>query len=231
MNFKEMFGESWSKELEEYLNSSDFLDIGMTIARQRLAGKVIIPYKGSDLLFKAFRTTPYDKVKVIILGQDIYHSINSDGVPVYDGLAFSNSTSFKPQPSLRNILKEVEADVYNGCNPDRLANYSLYEWAEQGVLLINVAHTVEAGKPGSHMELWKPFTEFVIHKLQNKKDLIWILWGNFAKSYKQYITAKSHFIIEGIHPSPLAGGGFFGGKYFSRCNEQLEALGKEKIIW
>lgn len=230
MDFKYLFGDSWYEELEEYLNSSDFLNIGRTIAELRLQGKQIIPVKGSTLLFKAFRVTPFNKVKAVILGMDVYHTMDN-GIPVYDGLAFSNSLSFKPQPSLRNILKEVEDDVYNGCNPDRLADYSLYDWAEQGVLLINVAHTVEVGKPGSHLKLWQPFTKKILNTLQKKRDLIWILWGNSAKEYKQYITNKSHFIIEGVHPSPLAGGKFFGGKYFSRCNEQLKALGKEEIAW
>ena len=112
-----------------------------------------------------------------------------------------------------------------------MADYSLYSWAEQGVLLINVAHTVEVSHPGSHLELWKLFTDTVIERLQRKKDIIWILWGNFAKGYKEKITSKNHYIIEGVHPSPLAGGGFFGGKYFSRCNEELIARNKTPIIW
>lgn len=228
MDFRYLFGVSWFKELEEYLNSSDFLFIGKTVAERRLTSQVV-PTKGSPLLFKAFRTTPFDKVRVIILGMDVYHTMDN-GIPVYDGLAFSNSLSFKPQPSLRNILKEVEDDIYDGCNPDRLSNYSLYSWAEQGVLLINVAHTVEVGKPGSHIKLWEPFTDKIIELLNTKKDLIWILWGNFAREYKIEIN-KQHYIIEGVHPSPLAGGKFFGGKYFSKCNDQLKGLGKEPIVW
>jgi uracil-DNA glycosylase len=230
MNFEFLFGISWYKELEEFINSSSFLTIGKAIAELRSKGHNIVPKQGSDLLFKAFRTTPYDKVSCVVLGMDPYHTVDN-GIPVYDGLAFSNSLSFKPQPSLRNILKEVETDMYDGCNPDRMADYSLYSWAEQGVLLINTAHTVEVGKPGSHIKIWEPFTNCIINTLQNKKDLVWILWGNNARAYKQQITAKSHFVIEGIHPSPLAGGGFFGGRYFSRCNEQLKAVGKKEIIW
>ena len=231
MDFRVLFGDSWYNELGEYLNSPQFLSIGRKIASLRREGKKIIPFKDSNLLFKAFRVTPYDKVKVVILGQDVYHTLDADGFPVYDGLAFSNSTSFKAQPSLKNILKEVEDDVYNGCNPERIADYSLYGWAEQGVLLINVAHTVEVSHPGSHLELWKPFTDTVIERLQRKKDIIWILWGNFAKGYKEKIISKNHYIIEGVHPSPLAGGGFFGGKYFSRCNEELIARNKTPITW
>ena len=230
MDFRYLFGESWFEKLGEYLCSPDFINIGKHIAQLRSNGCKIVPTKGSDLLFKAFRTTPYDKVKIIVIGQDPYHTVENN-LPVYDGLAFSNSLSFKPQPSLRNILKEVENDVYDGCNPDRMADYSLYSWAEQGVLLINTAHTVEVGKPGSHLKLWEPFTLKIIEILQEKRDLIWILWGNHAKNYKEFITAKSHLVIEGVHPSPLAGGKFFGGKYFSRCNEQLKGLGKETIVW
>lgn len=231
MIINDLFGESWSKELGEYLNSPQFLSIGLEVARQRKEGKAIIPIKGSPLLFRAFKETPYDKVSVIILGQDVYHTLNADGTQVYDGLAFSNTNSFRPQPSLRNILREVEDDIYNGCNPDRMSNFSLYDWAKQGVLLINVAHTVIAGNPGSHLKLWEPFTDKIIETLQKKNDLIWILWGNNAKSYTSKITNPTHFIIDGIHPSPLAGGGFFGGKYFSRCNEELRARNKTEIIW
>jgi uracil-DNA glycosylase len=229
-DFKILFGGAWYRELGEYLDSPDFLTIGKTIAHLRKQGREIIPFKGSDLLFKAFRTTPYDKVKVIILGQDVYHTI-ADDIPVYDGLAFSNSNSIKPQPSLANILKEVEDDIYDGLSINRVTDFSLYSWAEQGVLLINVAHTVEVGKPGSHLKLWEPFTDEVIRVLQKKNDLIWILWGNYARSYKSKITSKNHYIIEGVHPSPLAGGKFFGGKYFSECNRELEARNKTKIIW
>lgn len=160
-----------------------------------------------------------------------YHTRNADGTFVYDGLAFSNSNSFKAQPSLKNILKEVENDIYDGCNPDRLANYSLYGWAAQGVLLINSAHTVEVGNPGGHIEIWRGFTKKVIETINDKDDIVWMLWGNFAKDFKVYITNSTHYILEGAHPSPLAGGKFFGGKYFSRCNEFLKSCGKEEIIW
>lgn len=225
MNLKEQFGD-WYELLEEFILSDAFRKIGVQVRNDR-TNNPVIPSKSTDLLFKVFRVTPYKSLKVIVLGQDPYH-----GLGQYDGLAFSNSTLDKPQPSLRNILKEVEDDAYDGFALTRVADYSLYNWAEQGVLLINTALTVRAGQPGTHMHIWKPFTSFLIGKLQEKNDLVWLLWGNHAANYKELITNTTHAKIISGHPSPLnTTNPFIGSKPFSRCNEELRARNLEEIIW
>ena len=229
MNYKEVFGEEWYKELGDFIESPGFLKIGQQIAALRRQGKVIIPDKGSDLLFKVFRTVPFNKVKVIILGQDVY----SNPPEAYDGLAFSNSEHLlRPQPSLRNILEEIEEDIYNGLNIHRATDISLYPLAEQGVFLINTALTVERNKPESHLAIWKPFTEQVIQALQKRNDLIWMLWGSKAQSYSNLITNSSHYIIKTGHPSSLnTTNPFKGCRCFSECNRELEARNLTSIIW
>lgn len=233
MNWINHFGESWYKELEEFVNSSNFTKIGQQIAQLRKQGKQIIPEQGSNLLFKAFRSTPYNKVKVVILGLSPY-----DTVGAFDGLAFSNSGLLKPQSSLKNILDEVENDIYNGLNIDRVTDLSLYNWAEQGVLLINTALTVEVGNLESHLNIWKPFTEFVISNLQNKNDIIWLLLGTKAHEYEKIIDNKSHLILKTSHPSFYSANvsyknipAFIGSRVFSKINEQLIATNKSEIIW
>lgn len=154
----------------------------------------------------------------------------------YDGLAFSNSTLDKPQPSLVNILEEVENDVYDGFNLERIANYSLYNWAEQGVFLCNAAHTVIRGEPASHMHYWRNFTIEVVKALNKKDNVVWLLWGKFAQGFVQYIDNPTHRTILTSHPSPLgvhqpAPIPFRDSKCFSKCNEYLEELNLEKIIW
>jgi len=231
MGISEYFEEGWYRELKEYVESKDFISIGRKIAKEREINK-IIPPKNSDLFLKVFRVVPYNKVKVVILGQDPYHG---DGQ--FDGIAFSNSTLDSPQPSLANILEEVENDIYDGLNLDRINNYNLYDWARQGVLLTNAAHTVIAGNPGSHMHYWKNFTNHVVRSLIKKDNIVWLLWGRFAQGYKPLIIEnKTHHIIETSHPSPLgvlkkAPISFADSKCFSKCNKYLEELGIEKIIW
>lgn len=223
------FGESWAIQLSPLLQSQYFADLEQFIllSRHNYYTKVLPP-AGSGLMFKSFRVTPYNNVKICLLGQDIYHTPNA-----YDGLAFSNSTLDRPQPSLANILKEVNDDV--GVTSNLLLcdkPWNLYRWAEQGVLLINVAHTVLEGKPGGHLKWWIPFTEFVIHKLNEKDLVIWIFLGNFARSFKKYITNKKHIILEAPHPSPFsAHKGFFGSRIFSKCNQHLINNQLEPIIW
>lgn len=226
MTIKEQFG-TWYEPLKEFLESYQFKSIPANINSDRIT-HIVIPEKGSELFFKVFRVTDYNSLKVIVLGQDPY----SNPIEAYDGLAFSNSTLFHPQPSLRNILKEVEDDIYDGFNIERIGNLSLYEWAAQGVLLLNTALSVRQGEPESHLEIWRPFTEFVIRKLQTKQDLVWLLWGNKAISYKKFITNPSHAIIESGHPSSLnTTNPFKGCKCFSKCNEQLRIRNLKKIIW
>lgn len=225
MELKQHF-ETWYEPLKDFVESEKFITIGKQIRDDRVKHSVI-PNQGSELLFKVFRLTPYNKIKIIILGLDPYHTPGA-----YDGLAFSNSSLTQPQPSLRNILTEVESDVYNGLNLNRVTDYSLYSWAEQGVLLINTALTVREGQPESHLHIWKPFTEYWINKLQERNDIIWMLFGRKAESYKHLITNPSHYKIVTGHPSPLnTSNPFKGCKCFSQCNEQLRARNLEIINW
>lgn len=233
MNYKELFGESWAGILEEYLELGKLNVIAKKVNIDRNQFQ-IIPEQGSPLFFKAFRETLYNEVKVVILGQDPYHSPPN----AFDGLAFSNSFLDSQQPSLKNILAEVERDIYDGFELERLSRQSLYSWAEQGVLLINVAHSVRAKKPGSHLPLWEPFTLEVIKALNKKDDLIWLLWGNYAISYKEYISNKSHYIICTSHPSSYSYmkpvkqyPPFWKSNCFSQVNEQLEARNLSRIKW
>lgn len=229
MNIKQHF-ETWYEPLKDFIESEDFINIGRQIRDDR-AKYSVIPNQGSDLLFKVFRLTPYNKVRIVLLGQDCY-----DTPGAYDGLAFSNSSLTHPQPSLRNILAEVESDIYNGLNLDRVSDYSLYSWSSQGILLINTALTVRVGQPESHLNIWKPFTEFWIRELQNKNDIIWLLLGRKAQSYKYLITNPSHYKIETAHPSPLGAHynapiPFTGSKIFSKCNTELRARNLKEIVW
>lgn len=224
--FYSLFEQEWYESLKELLESDYWKFIGQAIARDRKL-YTIYPEKGSDLLFKAFRTTPISQVKVVILGQDPYH----DGS--YDGFAFSNKDDGQRiSPSLQNILKEVEDDVYNGFQLDQ--NPSLERWAKQGVLLINTAHTVRKGQPGSHLDYWKTFTKWVLMLLQEQdRPIVWILWGKKAENAAKTIKKnEKHLYITSPHPSPYsASSGFFGSKPFSKTNKYLETNGIKHITW
>jgi uracil-DNA glycosylase len=221
--FKELFSEDWYEEMKDYIESKEFLQIALQIVKER-TNKVIYPEPKSKLLFKVFKEVPLSKVKVVILGQDPYH----DGS--YDGLAFSNTNRKRISPSLRNILKEINQDIYNG--EEISIDPSLYRWAEQGVFLVNTSQTVVKGMPGSHLHYWKGFTSKMINVLNNKDNIIWMLWGAHAKSYINEIINPSHYIIQTGHPSPLNRTiPFIGSKCFSECNEQLKGLGKKEILW
>jgi len=201
----------------------------------RSTGKTIFPYQ--DNIFRAFSSCPFDDVKVVIIGQDPYFN-ERKGVPVASGFAFaSNVEGFTP-PSLRNIIMELEGDIYpNHFDGERFELSSVDIWgsrqARQGVLLLNTALTVNHGEPASHTTIWTPFIESVITELSSTKEhIVWILWGDHAKKYKKFIDTEKHTIIEGIHPSPLsAHRGFFGQKYFSRTNEALISHNQTPITW
>lgn len=218
--FRSLFGEEWYNALNPLLESEYWSKLGSAIALDRNS-HTVYPEKGSDLLFKAFRTTPLSKVKVVILGQDPYH----DGS--FDGFSFSNGgKSSTLSPSLRNIFKEVEDDVYDGLKLDQDPN--LERWAQQGVLLINTAHTVRRSEAGSHLDWWKPFTRFVIDRLLEQEHIVWIVWGKKASELvdvKRAIeqTRGKHLFLSSPHPSPFsAHTGFFGSKPFSKTNEYLK---------
>jgi len=223
MDLKQLFGEEWYKALNHVFQTPYWKRIGQEIAKERNI-YTVYPEKGSDTLFKAFRTTPLSKVKVVILGQDPYH----DGS--YDGFAFSNRESLRISPSLKNILKEVEDDIHNGFQLNQ--SPELERWAEQGVLLINTAHTVRKGDPGSHLEYWKEFTsEVILQLLQQDRPIVWMLWGKKAENAILSMNEK-HLALYSPHPSPFSvHTGFFGNKHFSQANKFLEDEQQRSISW
>jgi uracil-DNA glycosylase len=212
------FGEEWYSLLKPMLESDYFNKLGKEVLGSKFDSRTIYPPK--EDIFKAFRLCPPSKTKVVILGQDPYHDKGSAV-----GLAFSNKPLSKPSPSVRNILKEVEQDVYDGLMVDY--DPDLHRWAEQGVLLLNTALTVEEGKPGSHAKYWDRFTKFVLEALSKTEVCVYLLWGAHAKGYIDNIDRESNFILTAAHPSPFsANKGFFGCKHFSKCNEILTEMAK-----
>lgn len=176
-------------------------------------------------IFRAFELTPFNKVKVVILGQDPYH-----GRGQANGLCFAVGQGVPLPPSLQNIFKELETDLGR---PLVHRSGDLERWATQGVLLLNATLTVRAGQAGSHQRKgWEEFTDAVVRALNDKKEhLVFILWGNYAKQKGAHVDRTKHLVIESAHPSPLARGGFFGSKPFSKTNEYLVAHGTEPIDW
>ena len=214
--------DSWKIVLKEEFEKEYFIKLTEALRLEKQSGVKIYP-KGSQI-FNAFNSTPFDKVKVVIIGQDPYH-----GEGQAHGLSFSVPDGVKFPPSLQNIFKELETDT--GKKPPKSGNLS--EWAAQGVFLLNAVLTVRESEPGSHANLgWIEFTNAVISNLSQKREgIIFLLWGNFAKTKKELIDTKKHYILEAAHPSPLARGAFFGCRHFSKTNKILESLGKEPIIW
>lgn len=203
------FDKPYFKELSEFLHSE-------------YKNKTIFPPK--KLVFSAF-TTDLDNVKVVILGQDPYHTPGAA-----EGLAFSVPSSQPIPPSLVNIYKEIDNDIGRHNNPSG----SLRNWQKQGVLLLNTVLTVEAHKPKSHSgKGWETFTTAVISYLNSCQDnLVFILWGRDARNKKSLIDTGRHLILESAHPSPLSAyNGFFGSRHFSKCNQYLEKHGKTPIKW
>lgn len=182
-------------------------------------------YPTVHLIFRALKEVPFDKVRVVIVGQDPYHDAGSA-----TGLAFDNPKSQKPSPSLRNILKEIASDTGKPSKADENKLSYLEHLPGQGVLLLNAALTVEKGQPGSHLAIWEPFFKELLTSL-NKSDrsIVWVLWGKKCQAHKSLITNPKHHVIEGVHPSPFsARSGFFGGRFFTRINSSLNAY---PIIW
>ncbi len=188
--------------------------------------KGISVYPPGNQIFSAFNLTPFDKVKVVILGQDPYH-----GPGQAHGLSFSVPDGTRQPPSLQNIFKELQADL--GI-PISQASGNLAKWAEQGVFLLNAILTVQANNAASHQEKgWETFTDAVIKTLSDQKEgLVFILWGKFAQSKETLIDSSKHLIIKSAHPSPFSANyGFFGSKPFSKTNEYLKSKGKGAIDW
>ena len=182
-------------------------------------------YPKADEIFTAFKLTGYKDCKIVLLGQDPYHGVNQA-----HGLAFSVKEGIKLPPSLQNMYKEISEEY--GCEMSK--NGYLVPWAKQGVLLLNTALTVIADNANSHSKIgWEIFTDNVIEYLNEREDpLIFILWGNNARSKKRLINTEKHYILEAAHPSPLsANRGFFGCGHFKKANEILKELGKDEIDW
>lgn len=214
-------GNDWDIVLKDVFESNDFRSLILRVNDEYSKG-TCFPVKGE--VFNAIKLTPYNKVKVVIVGQDPYH-----GEGEAHGLSFSVLCKKLP-PSLQNIYKELYEDL--GLAPSSSGNLTC--WAKEGVLLLNSVLTVRKDSPASHKNLgWQDFTDEIIRKIEEKDDVVvYILWGNFAKSKKALITNPRHFVIESAHPSPFSARyGFFGSKPFSRTNNILIKNGLEPINW
>jgi uracil-DNA glycosylase len=215
---------SWKKILKDEFTKAYFLEIVTFIKTEKALGKTIYP--PGPLIFNAFNHTPFDKVKVVILGQDPYHNPGQA-----HGLSFSVPEGVKPPPSLVNIYKEIRVDI----GVDMPAHYgNLTAWADQGVLLLNAILTVRANEPASHSKIgWMDFTNAVIQKLSDEKEgIVFLLWGKFAQEKQVLINETRHHILKAAHPSPFsADKGFFGCKHFSKANEFLTKQGSAPIDW
>ena len=214
--------ESWKRVLAPEFEKPYFQALVQQLHAEKRAGRTIYP--PGPLIFNAFALTPFDKVKVVILGQDPYH-----GPGQAEGLSFSVPPGVAIPPSLVNIYKEIETDLGVQLHKDG----SLRGWAQQGVFLLNAALTVRAGQPTSHSRIgWTEFTDAVIRTLSDQRTgLAFLLWGNYARSKKELIDTTRHTVLEAAHPSPLARGAFFGCRHFSRTNQILESEGKKPIDW
>jgi uracil-DNA glycosylase len=213
----------WKEALKEHFETKTFIALSEFVKKEYLSKKVFPEPKN---IFKAFSLTPFSKVKVVILGQDPYH-----GVGQAHGLSFSVPPGVAVPPSLKNIYKEIESDI--GTKKD-FSNGNLEDWAKQGVLLLNAVLSVIAGMPASHGKRgWEEFTDTVIKTLSERHEhIVFMLWGNFARSKKVLIDEKKHLVLEAPHPSPFsANNGFFGSKHFSKCNEYLRKNHKKEIHW
>ncbi|WP_244782843.1 uracil-DNA glycosylase [Acinetobacter sp. F-1] len=221
---KVQLDESWKYGLSEFLLSPKMDQLKAFLVEEKKADKTIYP--PNHLIFNALNTTPLDRVKVVILGQDPYHGPNQA-----HGLSFSVQKGVALPPSLRNIFHELHADV----GVERPKHGDLTHWAEQGVLLLNAVLTVEAGQPTSHQKRgWEEFTDQVIDVLNEQREhIVFILWGAYAQRKGQRINQDKHLVLKAAHPSPLAAnrGGFFGCKVFSKSNNYLKQHGIEPIDW
>ena len=217
-----MIGNTWDNLLTEEVNKEYFKEL-INYVNNEYKQKTIYPKKTE--VFNAFKYTDYNNVKVVILGQDPYHGPNQA-----EGLSFSVSNEVLKPPSLKNIFKELESDL----GIPFPEHNSLKPWAKEGVLLLNAVLTVEEHKPASHANKgWETFTDEII-KIINKKDepVVFILWGNYAREKKKYLTNPIHYIIESPHPSPFsARNGFFGSNPFSKTNDFLKRQGIKEINW
>ena len=214
---------SWKKHIGNEFDKQYFIDLTQFVRQEYLHHQCFPPGK---LVFNAFNLCPFDKVKVVIIGQDPYHEMGQAM-----GLSFSVPQGVMMPPSLINIFKEIEMDL----GTPMPANGDLTRWAKQGVLLLNATLTVRAHQAGSHQRKgWEEFTDAAFRALSaERSNLVFILWGGYARSKKALIDASKHLVLESVHPSPLSAnrGGWFGNHHFSRCNDYLKAHGIEPIQW
>lgn len=212
---------TWTEILAPIKNTEYFTTLWEKVKEEYQTTKCFPP---KDQIFRAIELTPFDEVKVVIIGQDPYHNDNQA-----NGLCFSVSDKVTAPPSLKNIFKELEDDL-----GIKKTSNELEIWAKQGVLLLNATLTVRDHEANSHKDLgWEQFTDFIIKEISDKKEnVVFVLWGAFAQKKAGLIDTKKHFIIQSVHPSPLsARKGFFGSRPFSKINQFLEEKGKEPINW
>lgn len=221
VNINPSLHESWKHWLINEFSAPYFIGLKEFLLIEK--SKYVV-YPPGSAIFAAFNLTPFEKVKVVIIGQDPYH-----GPGQANGLCFSVSPGINPPPSLKNIFKELNTDLgipipYTG---------NLEPWAKQGVLLLNATLTVRANTPGSHQKKgWENFTDAVIKTISDqKKGIVFLLWGNYAQTKEALIDKDKHYILKAAHPSPLARGAFFGCKHFSKTNKILEHQGLEPVDW
>ncbi|WP_414641319.1 uracil-DNA glycosylase [Archangium sp.] len=219
---KDRLPADWKKVLKDVLASQRFAALEAYVEAERRRHTV---YPSEEDLFSAFHLTPYDEVKVLLLGQDPYH-----GPGQAHGLAFSVQPGVKPPPSLVNLFKELQSDV----GVPKPKDGSLVPWAKRGVLLLNAVLTVREGLANAHEgQGWENFTDAVIQKVSDKPErVVFLLWGSYAQKKESLIDTSRHVILKAPHPSPLsAKRGFFGSKPFSLANEALKKAGREPIDW
>ena len=214
--------EGWIEQLQDEFNQPYFQNLQAFLAQDRQEHKV---YPPEEEVFTAFRLTPFEEVKVLILGQDPYHNPGEA-----HGLCFSVKPGMKVPPSLRNIFKELKDDI--GCAIP--AHGDLETWGKQGVFLLNAVMTVRENQPTSHKDKgWERFTDAVIRKVSAKEDrVVFVLWGAYAQKKTALIDLSRHTVLQSVHPSPLsAKNGFFGSKPFSQANAALKKAGRGEIDW
>ncbi|MGE9314361.1 uracil-DNA glycosylase [Niabella sp. CJ426] len=214
---------SWKEKLKEEFDKPYFSNIVNHLKTEREQKKIIYP--PGKMIFNAFNSTPFDKVKVLILGQDPYH-----GPGQAHGLCFSVQPGVPPPPSLVNIFKELQTDI----GMERPKDGDLSKWAAEGVFLLNASLTVRAGEPMSHAKIgWAQFTDAVIKKIAEEKEhVVFLLWGKFAQEKAAFIDESKHHILKAAHPSPLsAHAGFLGCQHFSKTNKYLMGKGIEPVDW
>ena len=212
---------NWETVLAPIKNTDQFQNLWQKVENEYASGECFPP---KDQIFRAFELTPFEDIKVVIIGQDPYHNDFQA-----NGLCFSVSENVKAPPSLKNIFTELNNDL--GIERTKT---ELNDWAEQGVLLLNATLSVRAHSPNSHKDLgWEKFTDFVIKEIsENRENIVFVLWGAFAQKKEELIDYSKHFILKSAHPSPFSVyRGFYGSKPFSKINEYLESKNLKPISW